>query len=394
MGTTTELDEAHFSCLELPLYSIGGIQQPRTMKFQGSIAGHLIVVMVDSSAGHNFISTQLQLLNLSISATPTFNVKLGDGCKISSTAMLWPVESDSEITKAGDELDDEQKEHVNRKKCSLGQISDEYLGHVISVKGVAMDPAKVSSILRWPTPKTVKVVRGFLGLTGYYRRFILNHGQLARPLTTLLKKENQGSGVGVVLMQQNRSIAFFSKAIFYKSTVCSAYERELMALVLAIQHWRPYLIGQKFIVRTDHRSLKYLLFQQGRLAIPSKSQWIPKLISEFHDTPSSGHSGAYRLSSDGIEFLPEKNDESNSEAQVLLLLLTQDHSKFILEGGRKRQGVYYTAANRQGEYYTAGNGRWREISRKEHVAESSYSNGRKTEYKGLRIEQKDLERTG
>ncbi|KAF2317272.1 hypothetical protein GH714_019254 [Hevea brasiliensis] len=199
MGTTTELDEAHLSRLELPLYSVG--------------------------------------------------------------AMLWPVESDSEITKAGDELDDEQK-------------------------------------------------------------------------------------------------------------------------------------GQKFIVRTDHRSLKYLLFQQGRLAIPSKSQWIPKLISEFHDTPSSGHSGAYRLSSDGIEFLPEKNDESNSEAQVLLLLLTQDHSKFILEGGRKRQGVYYTAANRQGEYYTAGNGRWREISRKEHVAESSYSNGRKTEYKGLRIEQKDLERTG
>ncbi|KAF2317267.1 hypothetical protein GH714_019205 [Hevea brasiliensis] len=326
MGTTTELDEAHFSCLELPLYSIGGIQQPRTMKFQGSIAGHLIVVMVDSSAGHNFISTQLQLLNLSISATPTFNVKLGDGCKISSTAMLWPVESDSEITKAGDELDDEQKEHVNRKKCSLGQISDEYLGHVISVKGVAMDPAKVSSILRWPTPKTVKVVRGFLGLTGYYRRFILNHGQLARPLTTLLKKENQGLprsyGVDCILVVVDRLSKF--------------------GHFIPLHH--PY-------------------------TAKSFAEIFTKEVVKLHGIP-------------------------RTLAQVLLLLLTQDHSKFILEGGRKRQGVYYTAANRQGEYYTAGNGRWREISRKEHVAESSYSNGRKTEYKGLRIEQKDLERTG
>ncbi|KAF2317261.1 hypothetical protein GH714_019139 [Hevea brasiliensis] len=303
MGTTTELDEAHFSCLELPLYSIGGIQQPRTMKFQGSIAGHLIVVMVDSSAGHNFISTQLQLLNLSISATPTFNVKLGDGCKISSTAMLWPVESDSEITKAGDELDDEQK-----------------------VKGVAMDPAKVSSILRWPTPKTVKVVRGFLGLTGYYRRFILNHGQLARPLTTLLKKENQGLprsyGVDCILVVVDRLSKF--------------------GHFIPLHH--PY-------------------------TAKSFAEIFTKEVVKLHGIP-------------------------RTLAQVLLLLLTQDHSKFILEGGRKRQGVYYTAANRQGEYYTAGNGRWREISRKEHVAESSYSNGRKTEYKGLRIEQKDLERTG
>ncbi|KAF2321414.1 hypothetical protein GH714_041007 [Hevea brasiliensis] len=81
MSTTTELDEAHFSRLELPLYSVGGIQQPRTMKFQAKIVGHPVVVMVDSGDSHNFISTQLvQQLNLPIFPTPSFNVKLGDGC--------------------------------------------------------------------------------------------------------------------------------------------------------------------------------------------------------------------------------------------------------------------------------------------------------------------------
>lgn len=207
---------------------------------------------------------------------------------------------------------------ANRKKCSFGQARVEYLGHILSADGVAMDPAKVESILTWPIPRTVKGVRGFLGLTGYYWKFIKDYGKIARPLTKLLKKENKrmfdwnedaqkafvafhqavtlapvlalpdftqqfvieydasGLGVGAVLMQNGRPLAYFSKGFTRKVLSRSAYEKELMALILAVQHWRPYLLRSKFVVRTDHRSLKHLLSQP--ITSPAQQNWVAKLI--------------------------------------------------------------------------------------------------------------------
>jgi len=165
----------------------------------------------------------------------------------------------------------------------------QYLGHVISKEGVKMDPQKIAAVEQWPTPKNIKSLRGFLGLTGYYRRFIHDYGKIARPLTQLLKKESfvwnddntqameqlkrafttapvlslpnfdipfriecdtSGKGTGAVLSQNKKPIAYFSKALADSSLTKSIYEKELMALVLAIQHWRPYLIGKKFTVYT------------------------------------------------------------------------------------------------------------------------------------------------
>lgn len=78
---------------------------------------------------------------------------------------------------------------VNKQKCVFRQKHLDYLGHVNSDKGVSVDPTKIISVLQWSLPKNVKGVRGFLGLTGYCRRFIANYGKISKPLTKLTKKD-------------------------------------------------------------------------------------------------------------------------------------------------------------------------------------------------------------
>ncbi|KAK8934390.1 hypothetical protein KSP39_PZI015066 [Platanthera zijinensis] len=230
--------------------------------------------------------------------------------------------------------------YVKQTKCSFGQEEVEYLGHLVSADGVKADPQKIDSMLSWPRPQTIRALMGFLGLTDYYRRFVKDYGKIARPLTQLLQKdafvwqdeteaafqalkramtstpvlalpdftkefvlETDASevGIGAVLMQEGRPLAFYSKALAPRTLGLSTYEKEMLAIIHAVAVWRPYLLGRHFTIRTDHQSLKHFLDQ--RISSPLQQKWVTKLLS--YDYEISYRSDKENVVADALSRLPE-----------------------------------------------------------------------------------------
>jgi hypothetical protein len=206
----------------------------------------------------------------------------------------------------------EKKLYVKLSKCEFWMREVSFLGHIISSGGIAVDPAKVDAVSQWGTPESVSEIKSFLGLAGYYRRFIEGFSKLALPLTKLTRKDQafvwDGNceesfqelkrrlttapvlilpdakessvvycdasklGLGGVLMQGGNVVAYASRQLKVHERNYPTHDLELAAVVFALKVWRHYLYGSRFEVFSDHKSLKYL-FDQKELNMRQR-RWL------------------------------------------------------------------------------------------------------------------------
>jgi len=195
--------------------------------------------------------------------------------------------------------------YANLKKCTFCMEKIVFLGYVVTAQGIEMDEEKVKAIRDWPTPKSVSEVRSFHGLASFYRRFVKDYSTIAAPLTEIVKKsvgfkwndehdeafnllkdklcsapilalpdftrafevecDASGIGIGVVLMQDRKPIAYFSEKLNGAALNYPTYDKELYALVRTLETWQHYLWLKEFVIHSDHESLKHLK-GQGKLS--------------------------------------------------------------------------------------------------------------------------------
>jgi hypothetical protein len=191
---------------------------------------------------------------------------------------------------------------ANLEKCTFCMDKLVFLGFVVSKRGIEVDEEKVKAIQEWPTPTTISQVRSFHGLASFYRRFVRDFSSLAAPLTEVIKKnvsfkwgkeqektfnlikekltnapllvlpnfaktfeiecDASGIGVGAVLMQEGRPVAYFSEKLSGAALNYPTYDKEMYALVRALENWQHYLWPKEFVIHIDHESLKHLKGQQ------------------------------------------------------------------------------------------------------------------------------------
>lgn len=211
---------------------------------------------------------------------------------------------------------------INVAKSHFCRTKIRYLGYVLSEDGLSMDVSKIQPILDYPTPKTVKDIRRLLGLAGFYQKFIRNYSEITTPITNLLKKDrnkftwseeaeialgklksalvsapilanpdfrlpfiietdSSDLAIGAVLVQlqgdERKTIAYFSKKLSSTQRRYSATERECLAVLLGIEHFKHFVEGSQFVVQTDAMSLTFLQSMSIESKSPRIARWALKL---------------------------------------------------------------------------------------------------------------------
>ncbi|KAI3826071.1 hypothetical protein L1987_00113 [Smallanthus sonchifolius] len=235
-------------------------------------------------------------------------------------------------------LDLLKKEQLYAKfsKCEFWLKEVQFLGHIVNDKGIHVDPAKIETVKNWNAPKTPTEVRSFLGLAGYYRRFISNFSKIVVPLTALTHKgktyewgpkqeeafqtlkqklcnapiltlpdgnddlvvycDASNQGLGCVLMQRGKVIAYASRQLKIHEKNYTTHDLELGAVVFALKIWRRYLYGMKYVVFTDHKSLQHI-FNQKELNMRQR-RWV-ELLNDY-DCEIRYHPGKANVVADSL----------------------------------------------------------------------------------------------
>ncbi|KAG7588696.1 Zinc finger CCHC-type [Arabidopsis suecica] len=297
-------------------------------------------------------------------------------------------------------------------KCSFWQRSIGFLGHIVSDKGVSVDPEKIKSIKDWPRPKNATEIRSFLGLAGYYRRFVKGFASMSQPMTRLTGKDTKFqwseeceksfselkamltsapvlvlpeegepytvytdasiTGLGCVLMQKGSVIAYASRQLRKHEGNYPTHDLEMAAVVFALKIWRSYLYGAKVQIFTDHKSLKYI-FTQPELNLRQR-RWMEFVADYDLDIayqPGKANQVADALSRRRFEVEAEKNQEAlvNMMGTLHLNALSKDYEPLGLGAAdqadllsrirlaqEKDKEINDWARNNKTEYQTSNNG--------------------------------------
>jgi hypothetical protein len=242
----------------------------------------------------------------------------------------------------------EKKLYAKFSKCEFWLNQVVFLGHVISGAGIEVDPQKIKAIVNWDRPRNVSEVRSFLGMAGYYRRFVEGFSKIAIPLTQLTHKQTKFrwseecensfqelknrlvstpiltlptegheyvvycdasiKGLGCVLMQDGKVIAYASRQLKPYEQNYPTHDLELAAVVFALKIWRHYLYGERCEIFTDHKSLKYI-FTQKELNMRQR-RWL-ELLKDY-DLTISYHPGKANAVADAL------SRKSGTQAAVMI----------------------------------------------------------------------------
>ncbi|XP_070032723.1 uncharacterized protein [Nicotiana tomentosiformis] len=344
-----KVEEVAETC-EISIHALQGTQGYKTIRLMGYSHRKPFNILIDNASTQNFMdSTLVAKMGWRVDPCNLLDANLADGTCDMVLGVQWlstlgdiifnfkqltmKFDYEGKIVSSHEEKDEkmlgqnqlgssrcyknffmQHQLYARKTKCQFAVASVEYLGHFISAEGVVTDPKKIQAVQQWPTPITVKQLREFLGLAGYYRRFIREYGHISKPLIELLRKDHfkwndqataafqdlkdaltsapvlalpnfslpfmveidaYDIGIGVVIMQSGQPIAYLSKGMSPQHQAISVYDKELLALVMAVTKWGQYLIERHFVVKTDQKALKFLLDQ--KLHTGAQIKWITKL---------------------------------------------------------------------------------------------------------------------